>query len=177
MDNQDKKTQDRGFEFSGEKSSKSNQTEASEANSGFQFETTTTSGSSQAPPPKAEPEMQTKKSNFMQQKLPNSGGILAMGIISIVAFCCCWGVVGIVLGIIAIVMSVNAERTYREDPDLFTIGSYKNMRAGKITAIIGLSISVIWAIAQIIILASGAEFFDINDSIQELNEIIQDPGY
>lgn len=177
MDNQDKKTQDRGFEFSGEKSSKPNQTEASEANSGFQFETTTTSGSSQTPPPKAEPEMQTKKSNFMQQKLPNSGGILAMGIISIVSFCCCWGITGIVLGIISIVLSVKAERIYKENPELFTLGSYKNMRAGKITAIIGLSISVIWAIAQIIILASGAEFFDINDSIQELNEIIQDPGY
>lgn len=108
-----------------------------------------------------------------------------MGIISIVTFCCCWGIFGIVLGIIAIVMSVSAERTYRENPDLFTLGSYKNMRAGKITAIIGLSISVVWAIAQIIIIATGADIIiatgadiiNLNESIQELNEIIQDPGY
>ncbi|MEA1873011.1 MAG: CCC motif membrane protein [Bacteroidota bacterium] len=177
MDNQNKKTQNHGFEFSGEKSSKGEKAEAPEPNNGIQFETTTTGELSENPPPKAEPQTQSKKSNFMQQKLPNSGGILAMGIISIVSFCCCWGISGIVLGIIAIVMSVKAERIYIENPELFTLASYKNMRAGKITAIIGLSISVIWAIAQIIILASGANFFDINNSIQELNEIIQDPGY
>ncbi len=177
MDNQGKKTQNRGFEFSGEKTSKPNQAQASEQNSGFQFETTTTSGSSENPPPNPEPQAQSNQPNFMQQKLPNSGGILAMGIISIVAFCCCWGVIGIALGIISIVLSVKAERTYRENPDLFTLGSYKNMRAGKITAIIGLSISAVWAISSIIIIASGADILNLNESIQELNEFIQDPGY
>lgn len=175
---EDKKSQNCGFEFSGEKPSQASQSENSEQHSGFQFESTSTNASSsENPHPKNESKAQSNRSNFMEQKLPNSGGILAMGIISIVSFCCCWGISGIVLGIIAIVMASNAERTYRENPDLFSLSSYKNMRAGKTTAIIGLIISIIWAIAQTLIITSGLDIIDLNESMQELNEIFQDPGY
>ncbi len=43
-------------------------------------------------------------SNLPKQELPNSTGVLVLGILSIV-FCWCYGIPGLVLGIIALVMS------------------------------------------------------------------------
>jgi len=41
-----------------------------------------------------------------QKKLPNATLILVFGILSILT-CCCYGIVGLILGIIAIVMAKN----------------------------------------------------------------------
>ncbi|MGB0789195.1 MAG: DUF4190 domain-containing protein, partial [Marinirhabdus sp.] len=46
-----------------------------------------------------------------QQKLPNATLILVFGILSIVT-CCCYGVLGLIFGIIAIVMAKKATATY-----------------------------------------------------------------
>ncbi len=71
--------------------------------------------------------------------LPNSGGILAMGILSILFA----GGIGIILGIISLSISGKAERLYRENPDKYRLGSYKNMKAGKVCSIIGMSLAVL----------------------------------
>jgi len=69
-----------------------------------------------------------------QQKLPNSTLILVFGIVSIVT-CCCYGIIGLIFGIIAIVLAKKATVVYLENPEQYT--GYSNVKTGKILAIIG----------------------------------------
>ena len=64
-----------------------------------------------------------------QQKLPNSTLILVLGILSIPT-CCCYGVLGLILGIIAIVLANKAAKVYAENPELYT--GFQNVKTGKI---------------------------------------------
>lgn len=79
--------------------------------------------------------------------LPNSGGILAMGIMSIVFA----GGVGPILGIISLALSGGALSKYRENPEKYTLSSYKNANAGKVCSIIGLSLTVLLVIILILV--------------------------
>jgi hypothetical protein len=49
-----------------------------------------------------------------------------MGIISI-ALCWCYGVVGITLGIISLVLASKSKKLYKAEPEKYTLGSYKNL--------------------------------------------------
>ncbi|MCB0381517.1 MAG: DUF4190 domain-containing protein [Flavobacteriales bacterium] len=84
-----------------------------------------------------------------QQNLPNSTGVLVLGILSIV-FCFCYGLVGMVLGIIAIVLGKKANKLYNDNPNTYSESSYKNMKAGKVCGIIGLCLSSLYLIVIII---------------------------
>ncbi len=84
-----------------------------------------------------------------QQNLPNSTGVLVLGILSIV-FCFCYGLVGIVLGIIAIILGNKANKLYNDNPTTYSESSYKNMKAGKVCGIIGLCLSSLYLIIIII---------------------------
>ncbi|MGE0562337.1 MAG: CCC motif membrane protein [Flavobacteriales bacterium] len=84
-----------------------------------------------------------------QQNLPNSTGVLVLGILSIV-FCFCYGLVGMVLGIIAIVLGNKANKLYNDNPNTYSESSYKNMKAGKVCGIIGLCLSSLYLIVIII---------------------------
>jgi len=87
-----------------------------------------------------------------QQQLPNSTGVLVLGIISIVG-CFCYGIVGIICGIIAIVMAGKAKKLYEANSSLYTESSFKNMKAGRICGIIGLCLSVAYILFLIIYIA------------------------
>ena len=50
-----------------------------------------------------------------QQALPNATGVLVLGILSIV-FCFCYGIIGITLGIIALIMGNKAIKLYLSAP-------------------------------------------------------------
>jgi len=92
--------------------------------------------------------------SFGQQTLPNSTAILVLGIISI-PVCICYfflGIPGIVLGIIALSLSVKAKKLYDENPSLYTKSSYNNYNAGKICAIIGLIINTLWFLFFVIVI-------------------------
>jgi hypothetical protein len=99
----------------------------------------------------AQPIMSPPSSGNMNQILPNSTGILVMGILSIV-FCWCWGIIGITLGIISLSLACKSMKLYAEHPELYSEGSLKNTKAGKTCAIIGLCISGLYVIAIIIYL-------------------------
>ncbi|MGD9992050.1 MAG: CCC motif membrane protein [Salinivirgaceae bacterium] len=89
-----------------------------------------------------------------QMQLPNATGVLVMGILSIVCFCClAAGVIGITLGILALVLGNKAIKMYQENPQLYTEASFKNAKAGKVCGIIGLSIGSIWLIGVLIYLS------------------------
>ena len=75
-----------------------------------------------------------------QIDLPNATAVLVLGICSIV-FSFCYGVPGLVCGIVGLVMSNKPIKEYKMNPGRFKDSSYKNMNAGRICSIVGLSIS------------------------------------
>ena len=83
--------------------------------------------------------------------LPNSTAVLVLGILSIVS-CPCFGLVGLTMGIIALVMSNRSGREYVENFGKYSTSSYKNMQAGKICAIIGTCLSAITLVYYIVYL-------------------------
>ena len=69
----------------------------------------------------------------MQQPLQNATAALVLGILSLVI---CG--LGVVLGIIALVLANKDLRLYNASPEVYTLGSYNNLKAGRICAIIGI---------------------------------------
>ncbi|UAB80496.1 DUF4190 domain-containing protein [Marixanthomonas sp. SCSIO 43207] len=97
-----------------------------------------------------------------KQTLPNSTLILVFGILSIIT-CCCYGVLGLIFGIIAIVMAKKATTLYTTSPELYS--GYQNVKIGKILAIIGIILSAIYLLVNIYFYATiGME------GIQEMQE-------
>ncbi|SHJ86575.1 hypothetical protein SAMN04487911_14711 [Arenibacter nanhaiticus] len=78
-----------------------------------------------------------------QQKLPNATLILVFGILSIVS-CCCYGIIGLVFGVIGLILANKATKIYAQDPDLFT--GINNIKLGKTLSIIGIVLNVLVAI-------------------------------
>jgi hypothetical protein len=81
-----------------------------------------------------------------KQPLPNSTLILILGILSIVT-CCCYGVIGLPMGIIALILANKATAVYAENPELYT--GFQNVKTGKILAIIGIILNGIYLIYAI----------------------------
>ena len=75
--------------------------------------------------------------------LPNSTAVLVLGILSIVT-CICYGVIGLILGIIALVLAKKDIALYRENPEGFSKSSYSNLSAGRVCAIIGTCLSAVY---------------------------------
>ncbi|MFD1552009.1 DUF4190 domain-containing protein [Putridiphycobacter roseus] len=93
--------------------------------------------------------------------LPNATAVLVLGILSIVT-CIAYGVVGLILGIIALVLSKKDKEMYLTNPTAYEV-SYKNSKAGKVCAIIGVSLSAlffIYLIGVILFLASNATYYN-----------------
>ena len=100
---------------------------------------------------------------YPAQPLPNSTAVLVLGILSIVT-CICYGIPGIVMGIIAIVLSSSSMRLYQQDPQAYILSTVSNLRAGKVCAIIGLCLSVCWLLLIIVgILDEGSSSYDVWD--------------
>ena len=114
--------------------------------------------------------MENQPLDSIQQKaLPNSTGVLVLGIASIV-LCCCYGIFGIITSIVSLVLAHQAKKLYFDNPELYTETSYKNMQGGKICAIIGLCLSCLYFIYAIVMIT-----FFLNGNIEGfMNEIIQE---
>jgi hypothetical protein len=98
--------------------------------------------------------------------LPNSTGILVLGILSIIT-CCCYGIVGLVLGIVALVMAKKAANLYKEAPENYT--GYSNVKAGKVLAIIGIVFNALMLLYMIFILILiGVEGFQDPAALEQL---------
>lgn len=76
-----------------------------------------------------------------KQPLQNSTLILVLGILSIIT-CCCYGVLGLPIGIVALVLANKSTKIFAENPELYT--GYNNVKTGKILAIIGIVLNVIF---------------------------------
>lgn len=81
--------------------------------------------------------------------LPNATAVLVLGILSIVT-CVFYGIVGIILGIIALSLHGKDKALYKTNPAKYE-ASFKNSKAGYICGIIGLSLSALWIIYIIVV--------------------------
>ena len=88
----------------------------------------------------------------MKTTLPNSTATLVLGILSVVTFCC-YGIIGLPLGIIALVLGNKAMKEFHLHPENY-IGE-GNAKAGRVLGIIGVVFNllyigyVIWIIYMI----------------------------
>lgn len=80
--------------------------------------------------------------------LPNATGVLVLGICSIVG-CFCYGFIGLVCGIIALVLASKAMNELNGNPNAYTQSSISNFKAGRICAIIGTSLSGLYFLYMI----------------------------
>ena len=83
-----------------------------------------------------------------KRNLPNGTAVLVLGILSIVT-CCCYGFIGIILGIIALVLANKDLKIYQANPELYL--NYKNVSIGRVLGIIGIVLSSIFLILIIYI--------------------------
>lgn len=81
-----------------------------------------------------------------QQKLPNSSAVLVLGILSIIG-CCCYGVLGLILGIVALVLAKKATEVHNQNPDEYT--GINNVKTGKTLAIIGIILSILYLLMTV----------------------------
>lgn len=88
------------------------------------------------------------------QSLPESTAVLILGILSILGSFC-YGIPGLILGIIAVAMAVKPERLYKADPGRYSASSYNNMRAGKICGIVGICLAALILLIAVIAVVSA----------------------
>ncbi|AZA58369.1 DUF4190 domain-containing protein [Chryseobacterium shandongense] len=86
-----------------------------------------------------------------QQKLPNATAVLILGIVSIVG-CCCYSIPGLIAGIIALVLAKKDGQLYKNNPTLYS--NYGQLNAGKIMAIIGIVLSILYAVYIVVLIAT-----------------------
>lgn len=106
---------------------------------------------------------------LQKQQLPNSTLVLVFGILSIIG-CCCWGIVGLVFGIIAMVMAQKATELYNANPEIYT--GYSNVKTGKILAIIGIVLSTLMVLTYIVMLS----MFGIEELERMQQEMLEQYG-
>lgn len=105
-----------------------------------------------------------------RQELPNATLILVFGILSIVG-CCCYGVVGVIFGIITLVMANKAIEIYNANPEMYL--GYQNVKIGRTLAIIGLVLSALFLLACISMLI----FFGGMEGLEEFQrEMLEKQG-
>ena len=93
---------------------------------------------------------------IVREQVPNATAVLVLGILSIL-FWCCWGI-GLIMGIIALVLGSKSKNLYKEDPDRYSVSSYKNLNAGWICALIGTILAGISLLLGIIGILMGTGF-------------------
>ena len=88
--------------------------------------------------------------------LPNATAALVLGIISIVgAFC--YGVVGLICGIIGLVLANKDRKLYESAPELYSASSFSTSNAGRTCSIIGIVLaSLVLVVVIIYVVIIGA---------------------
>jgi len=109
-----------------------------------------------------------------QKKLPNGSAVLALGIASIPLCCCLGGIVGLGLGIVALVLAKKDLALYDANPSGYTSSSYNNLKAGRICAIIGLCLSGIYLLMAIMVIAAFG--FEALTNPQVMQEYLNNMG-
>jgi hypothetical protein len=103
-------------------------------------------------PPPSFSASQSQFGGMGPQSLPNATIVLILGILSIPA-CCCYGILGLILGIVAWVLGNNEIKRFNLAPNMYTEGSLKNAKAGRVCGIIATVLSALYLIIIIGLIA------------------------
>jgi uncharacterized membrane protein len=88
-----------------------------------------------------------------------------MGILSIIG-CCCYGLPGLIFGIVAVILASKATQIYKNAPEDYT--GFGNVQAGKIMGIIGIVLSIAMVLFYIwLIVVFGWETLQNQELLQE----------
>ena len=87
--------------------------------------------------------------NQVQNNLPNATATLVMGIFSILG-CMCYGIFGLIIGIIALVISNAAWKQGKANPDAYA--NFGNIKIGRLLAKIGIVLSALFMIGIIVLI-------------------------
>jgi len=74
-------------------------------------------------------------------KLPNANVVLVLGILSVIT-CICYGIFGIIFGIIALVLAQKDMKLDRSNDVVYT--NYQTVNIGRVLAIIGIILGVLF---------------------------------
>jgi heme/copper-type cytochrome/quinol oxidase subunit 2 len=103
-----------------------------------------------------------------KQKLSNATAVLVLGILSLIGTCC-YGILGLICGIIALILFSIDNKKYKANPDLYD--NYSNLNVGRILAIIGSILSVLYlAFIVWFVMKVGLENFQDPDAMKEIME-------
>jgi small-conductance mechanosensitive channel len=100
---------------------------------------------------KHRPPQESDYNNVFQQNLPNSKTVLVIGILSLVFSCWYFSIVGVLLSIFTLVLANRDLTLYYSNKNLYTLSSYNNLKAGRVCAIIGLVVGIVFIIFIILI--------------------------
>lgn len=92
--------------------------------------------------------------NGAKKELPSATVVLVLGILSLIS-CWCYGIFGLILGIIAVVLAGGQRKLYWQSPEEYTESSFKNVNAGRICGIISICISGMVVAVLVLIVALG----------------------
>lgn len=86
----------------------------------------------------------------IKRNLPDASTVLVLGILSLVfSFSCV--LLGLVLGIIAVVLASGQQRIYRQNPGEYTDNSLKNVSAGRVCGIVSICLSAVLFVFMILL--------------------------
>ncbi len=86
-----------------------------------------------------------------QKQLPNATLVLIFGIISIV-LCWCYGVIGLPLGIVGLILGNKAIKVDQQQPDVYL--GIQNVKIGRILSIVGIVLNLIFIVGIIYVIAT-----------------------
>lgn len=114
--------------------------------------------------------------NQAPQKLPNATAVLILGIASIV-LCLCYGIGGLIAGIVAIILYNKDKKMYKLNPTAYS--NYGTLNTGYILTIVGMIMSIVYIIFTIILISiigfDALQDPDLSQQrIQELIEQMED---
>lgn len=90
--------------------------------------------------------------NVFRQNLPNSRTVLVLGVLSIVFSIWYFSIAGVVLSIFALVLANRDLSLYYSNQTHYTLSSFNNLKAGRVCAIIGLAVAILFFVFFILIL-------------------------
>jgi len=90
----------------------------------------------------------------LKQKLPGDPLSLILGILSI-PLCCCYGVPGVILGVIGMVTANKSQKLFNDNPGMYDAKSMSNVKTGRILSIVGIVLGAIYLAIVIFMLATG----------------------
>ncbi|MBR5983650.1 MAG: hypothetical protein IK025_08035 [Bacteroidales bacterium] len=87
----------------------------------------------------------------LKMNAPHANAVLTLGILSIVTCCCCNGIIGFIMSIIAIILAVKSKKEFNRNTNLYDEKSFGKVTAGKTCAIIGLIAGILMFTIAIIV--------------------------